>query len=274
MNLEATLLSRITELETLLLRQLASTPVLSIVTAAQLAVTDERVKRILAQQQFRDKRTLVIILTPNPRSELRSIFSNQPNSIRRAVEHPPEIRQHGWNFGVGAPAHSIDGDFIQTEGFRDVVNLYRDGELIVATRIDSESLAWANETRIHPLAFVEFVANTLTFYRLVLADMHIAPQTLRIELRLHGLIHNDVGISLPVGTINNVGWVFGGRRAPAATCSRAIPVDASTYNPARTSFLILREVYFWFGHAEEDIPYTTGTGDDRVIDTAAIASIG
>ena len=44
-------------------------------------------------------------------------------------------------------------------------------------------------------------------------------------------------------------------------------VDASRYDPARASFLILREVYVWFGHAEEDIPYTSGTVDDRMIDT-------
>ena len=30
---------------------------------------------------------------------------------------------------------------------------------------------------------------------------------------------------------------------------------------------------WWFGHSDEDIPYTTGSGDDRVIDVAAIANI-
>jgi hypothetical protein len=233
------------------------------------------VARILTQPQLSDTRTLVTIVTPDPPSELRSIFSDHPNSTRRAVENPPELRPRGWGIRTGGPARFIDGDFIQTEGFREVINLYRDGQLIVAVRIDREGLAWADksDSRIHPLAFVEFVTNTLTFYRLVLADMRITPHALNLELRLGNLIINAEGTSLPAGGINNIGWTYGSKPAPAAAWSRTVTVDASAYDPARASFLLLREAYVWFGHAEEDIPYTSGTGEARVIDTAAIGSI-
>lgn len=275
MNLEATLLSRITNLETLLQRQLASTPVLQPSSPVPPAITAGRVARILAQSQFNDTRTLVAIVTPAPPSELRSIFSDNPSSIRRAVEDPPELRPHGWGIRTGAAARFIDGDFIETESSREVIDLYRDGQLIVAARIDRDCLAWADmsNSRIHPLAFVEFLTNMLTFYRLVLADMRITPLALHIELRLGDLGINGEGTSLPAGPINNLGWTLGSKPAPAAAWSRTITVDASTYDPGRASFLLLREVYVWFGHAEEDIPYTSGTGDDRVIDTAAISSI-
>lgn len=276
MNLETTLLSRISNLEKLLQRQLESTPVLQQSSPAQPAITAGRVARIVAQRQFNETRILVIIVTPAPLSELRSIFSNHPNSIRRALEDPPELRPHGWSIGTGAPVRFIDGDLIQTEGFREVIDLYRDGQLIVAVRIDREGLAWADrsDSRIHPLALVEFVTNTLFFYRLVLADMRITPRALELELRLGNLVINAGETSLPAGRINNIGWTTGSKPAPAPEWSRTVTVDASTYEPARASFLLLREAYIWFGHAEEDIPYTRGTGEDRVIDTAAITSIG
>jgi hypothetical protein len=275
MNLEATLLSRVTNLETLLQRQLASTPILQQSSPVPPAITDARVVRIVAKPQFSDTRTLVIIVTPAPPSELRSIFSDQPNSIRRALEDPPELRRRGWGIGTGSESRFIDGDFIQTDSFRHVVDLYRDGQFIVGVRIDGESLAWTDKThgRIHPLAFVEFVTNALSFYRLVLADMRITPQALHIELRLGGLMTKGEGTSLPAGGINNVGWTLGYKVAPAAAWSRTITVDAATYSPPRAAFLLLREVYAWFGYSEEDIPYATGIGDDRVIDAIAISDI-
>lgn len=275
MNLEATLLSRITSLEVLLQRQLARSPILQPSSAASEAATSARVARILAQSQLVDRRTLTAIIAPVPRSELRSIFSEHPNGIRRALENPPELRVHGWGIGTGGAAQLIDGDFIQTEGGSRVIDLYRDGELIAATRIDRNSLAWADnaDIRIHPLAFVEFVANTLGFYTLVLSDMRVMPDALQIEIRLANLIQNGEATALPAGQINNMGWTFGSKPAPGPAWSRSITVEASPFDPARAAFLILREVYVWFGHPEEDVPYTVGTGDQKVIDTKAIAGI-
>jgi hypothetical protein len=220
-------------------------------------------------------RSLALIVTPAPPSELRSIFSEQPNSIRRALENPPELRPRGWGIATGATAQFIDGEFVETEGFRKVIELYRDGQLIAVTAIDRESLAWADKSdaRIHPLALVEFVTNALIFYRLVLSDMRSPPQALHLELRLNGLIENREGTSLPSGALNNVGWTFGARQASTTACTRAVTIEMSTYEPARAAFLLLRELYVWFGHSDDDIPYTSGTGDDRVIDTAAIANI-
>lgn len=223
-----------------------------------------------------DSRTLVIVITPAPPSDLRSLFSDEPSSIRRALESPPELRPHGWGLRTGAMARSVDGEFVQTESFREVINLYRDGQLIVASRVDRNSIAWADTTdsRIHPLAFVEFVTNTMIFYRLVLADMRIMPQALHVEVRLSNLTPNGEETTLPAGGVNNLGGTFGQKPAPAPQWSRTIIVDAATYDPERTAFLVLREVYVWFGHTEEDVPYTKKEGDERMIDTTAITSIG
>ena len=275
MNLEATLLNRITNVETLLQRQLASTLAPTASSTASPAITAKRVERILARQQFSDTRTLVIIIRPVPGSELRSIFSDHPNSIRRAIENPPELRAQGWGIRTGGAGRFVDGDFVQTESDREVLNLYRDGELIVAVRIDRHSLAWADNTdsRFHPLALVEFVTNTLSFFRLVLADIHIEPQRLEVEIRLGNLFRDSKGTSLPAGPVNNLGWTSGSKPAPTAEWSRTITIDPSTYDPARVAFLLLREVYVWFGHPDEAIPYTTSTGNDRLVDIAGITAI-
>ena len=238
LNLEATLLNRITNVETLLQRQLATTLIPQPSSAASAAITAKHVARILAQQQFSDTRTLVIVIRPVPRTELRSIFSDSPNSIHRAIEDPPELRAHGWGIRTGGAARFVDGDFVQTESYREVVNLYRDGELIIAARIDRGGLSWADKTdsRFHPLAFVEFVTNTLIFFRLVLADVRLEPQALQVEVRLGNLFKDSTGTSLPAGPINNVGWTFGSKPAPSAECLRTVSLDPTTYDPARAAF--------------------------------------
>jgi hypothetical protein len=87
------------------------------------------------------------------------------------------------------------------------------------------------------------------------------------------LMNDNERTELPAGPINNVGLTSGPKPASAATCSRRVTVEASTYNPTRAAFLLLREVYVWFGHAEEDIPYVTGSGDDKEVDTSVITSL-
>lgn len=275
MNLEATLLNRITNIETLLQRQLSNPVMPTSDSKASLAITAKRMAQILAQGQFSDTRILVIDIRPVPRSELRSIFSDHPSSIRRAIEDPPELRAHGWGIRTGAAARFVDGDSVEAESDRQVVNLYRDGELTVASRIDRHSLAWSDkrDRAIHPLAFIEFVTNIFCFFRLVLADMRIEPQSLEAEARLCNLFKDSAGTSLPAGPMNNLGLTFGSKPAPSDEWSRTISLDPTTYQPERAAFLLLREIYAWFGHPEEAIPYTTGTGDDKSVDLAGITAV-
>jgi len=78
---------------------------------------------------------------------------------------------------------------------------------------------------------------------------------------------------LPAGAINNVGWFGGAKPAPAGEWSRTITVQVSSYDVGRAAYLLVREFYIWYGHAEESIPYTTGVGDNRVIDIAGIKTV-
>jgi hypothetical protein len=96
MNLEATLLSRITNLETLLQRQLASTPVLRSSSPTQVAITARRVARILTQPQLSDTRTLVTIVTPVPRRNSDRSSRTIPTAlVAQSKTHPSFDRAVG-----------------------------------------------------------------------------------------------------------------------------------------------------------------------------------
>jgi len=51
-------------------------------------------------------------------------------------------------------------------------------------------------------------------------------------------------------------------------------ITTEAYEPRRVAFLLLRDLYGWFGHTEEDVPYAQGEIDEKRIDTSAINAIG
>jgi hypothetical protein len=50
-------------------------------------------------------------------------------------------------------------------------------------------------------------------------------------------------------------------------------VESGSYNPDRVAFSLIQELYFWFGHSEEAIPYTKESADGKMIDADQIANI-
>jgi hypothetical protein len=158
-----------------------------------------------------------------------------------------------------------------------MIHLYRDGALIVAVRIDRNNLAWSDkeDRDLHPLAMIELITNTTLFYSRVLDDLQPRPAQLLVGLDLELLHTEQRSVRLPAGGISGHYGFWGPRRdAPAPFWRTALTIDTATYDPARVAFLLVRELYAWFGQSEEDIPYTEGTEDDKRISTDAIQAMG
>ena len=154
------------------------------------------------------------------------------------------------------------------------MDLYRDGCLVLAGAISKEFLAWANNSssRIHPLALIELITNFANFFQLVLNDLRTPPKQLKFGIELNGLQLNGVKISLPEGPINPMGLIGHNREAPKDTWNCSIAIEGD-YNPESIAFQLARELYVWFGHSDEAIPYTKGAGENQAIDIDQIARI-
>ena len=277
-NLERELLGRIQSLESTVQRHFSAA--LQAQTEAQRAnLLRVRIARTLDYPSLKDKAVLIAYATPMESSEVRSIFSDRPESIRRRLENPPSIRGIGWGLATGASARFVEGQHLRVESYRVVTDLYRDGCLIFAGSISQDFLAWSDkkDARLHPLALIEVITNFMKFFRLVLDDLRTTPERVMVGLELDRL-HLGSKVHLPAGPIDPT-WgtllSFGpAPEAPSDTWKWKILMDAAAYNPERIAFEFARELYVWFGLAEEDVPYTTGEGDDRRIDLEQISRIG
>lgn len=226
---------------------------------------------------LRDRRCIILSAMPTEATELKTIFSENPEGIRRKLECPPRLRASGWDLPNLTQAEFVRGELIRVvERGRMIVDLYRDGTFVLAGQIHRNFLAWSDksDSHFHPLALIELTVNFTRFYGLVLKDLEVPPDSveLRVELRnMHLANENTLLGSGAVGTFHPFG--VGSKQAPEDNWSQEFAVAAKSYDPDRVAFLLIRELYLWFGHSEEAIPYTRDTGNGRVIDADQIASI-
>jgi len=221
-----------------------------------------------------NERSMILAATPMEAAELRTIFSDRADGIRHLLEDPPRLRDSGWNLRTWAQAKFVRGELIRIDGGRMVADLYRDGTFLLGGQVDRNFLAWSDKAdlRLHPLALVELTVSFTRFYGLVLKDFRAVPRTIefRIELRnMHLAGHKTQLCGGPVGRPYTAGPV----EAPEDTWGKDLAVLSEGYNPDQVAFSLLRELYLWFGHSEEAIPYSKDTEVGRVIAADQIAGI-
>lgn len=229
-------------------------------------------------EMFRNERSLILAATPMESAELRTIFSDQPDSIRRKMENPPALRGPGWDLPSSTQAEFVKGELIRTvERGRIVADLYRDGTLVVGAKVDRDFLAWSdkNDLRLHPLALIEVTINFTRFYQHVLADFRATPAQVKFRVELNNMHLEGQKVLLRSGSVQRFPALEGGARkeAPSDAWSKEFVVESGSYNPDEVAFRMIREIYLWFGHAEEAIPYTTEIEGMKVIDAAQIERI-
>ncbi len=223
------------------------------------------------------KRSLILSATPLEPTELATVFSDQTNSIRRKLEVPPKLRDDGWGLGTGDQAKFLQGELISVESHRMTIDLYRDGSLIFLGGVSRDFLAWSDpkDLRIHPLALVELTVNFTRFYQEVLKDFRVRPQRIGFKAELRNMHLSNQKTTLRAGTVQDFQYGSYGvpNEAPDDDWSKEIVVASEGYDPDLVAYSLLRELYLWFGHADEAIPYTKEVDGITVIDADAIAKI-
>jgi hypothetical protein len=175
-------------------------------------------------------------------------------------------------------AKFVQGELIRVEGHRSVADLYRDGTLIFVGHINANFLAWSDQSdlTIHPLALVELIANFTRFYALVVEDFRALPTQLLFSVALRNLHLDGKTNILPAGPVREgYSWYTGHKEAPANNwTSGDVLVSSESFDPDQVAYRLIREIYIWFGHSDEDIPYLKEKGNSWTVDTDQISAIG
>ncbi|HEX7154435.1 MAG TPA: ATP-binding protein [Thermoanaerobaculia bacterium] len=272
LHYERTLEGRLSAIEALL--QNAGPPqVPPQASETQQSVT-RRSRDAYQSSDFANDRAMLLTVYPVKPSELKTIFSSADETIRRKLENPPVLRSGGWDLATQQPGVIIRGELVRIRGFRRILDLYRDGTLVVGCLASDGFLAWTSpEQKLNPIGLVEMTYNVCAFYTFVLEDMRSKPEAIEIQMDLIGLHNDGVRTKLAPGTANQVFYQLVTdyiHAAPDESFAIRKQFRTAEYDPRSAAYQLLREVYLWFGFDEDKVPYVMEREGERLIDIDAL----
>lgn len=232
-----------------------------------------------AEEAVKQGRKMAMSAVPLPPSELQTLFRGGDGGIRKLLERPPTLRASGWDLETGGESQAIRGQMVRVaNGDRKILELYRDGTFVFVCRADDWFLAWASprgKQRINPLALVEVTVSFLTFYRNVIVDLVEAPRHIQVRVDFRNLHADGVKTSLAPHALGTYAQVFEMEVhvAPDNDFTFVKNFVVKDFDPAAAAYVLVREIYLWFGMNEEQIPYVKQDSARSVIDVDAISNV-
>lgn len=227
----------------------------------------ERVAIALIDADLSGKRSFALGAIPVESVEISSIFETRDAEVVRLIERPPELRRGGFDLDTGSSARILRGQLRRAVAAGSkVLELWRDGTLIFGATGDEDFLCWGRRPpgmsflRINPLVLIESTYLFAELSRLVFEKAQPKPKVIQFTVELNNLILDGKPCVLTPGPIGSLGWEFGSdfRQPPQQRASFLVQWNDFPINPGRVSFLLVREIYRWFGIEDENIPYKDG----------------
>jgi hypothetical protein len=212
--------------------------------------------------------------------DIRELFESRTSPLVQLIEHPPEIRASGFDLTVDYSSHIVRGALRRSVyAEHKLLEMHRDGLVIFVNRGNGDGLCWgrgsaqAQENRINQLVLVE---NIYLFTQLVhRAYGGRVPANFDVSYRLSliDVCSLERQCTLSSGPLDR--WGYGStHRENDPNMTRSLMVKQDTA-AERSAFLLLSEVYAWFGFETTEIPYAKDTTDEgRVIDEEALLIAG
>lgn len=230
-----------------------------------------------------DKRIIILVAYPKDKSgELKSLFTNERNSIKRKLEDPPlnagKIRYAGWSLETLDQGKIIEGQFVRVQnGDTKTIDLYKDGTLIFSGLSDERFLAWASKDglKINSIVLIELIYNFVSFYREVINDLTIKPNAILVEFRFFNMHLDGKRSYLVEGPIDAFPLFDKHYEAPANSSSLETPIDFKVKDfeagkIGEIAYKVVEKVYLWFGVPTENIPYIKIENSVKSIDIEKI----
>jgi hypothetical protein len=228
------------------------------------------ISRAVTDAALSESRVLALAAYPLGPTELKTTFQSGPDTIRYALENPPRVRgRGGWDLYAGPQSRIVEGTLLRcvTEGHK-VVDLYRTGALVFAAVVDGGFYCWAQDdpARIHPLALAEAMYNFVLFYQRVVSDMTTPQAKHKICVNLTNFLKDGTAVRLAPGVPDHWSSLYT-HEAPKDSWSKEVEFGTDAVRETGlAAFEMLREIYYWFGMSEQEIPYQKQDGGRSLID--------
>lgn len=239
---------------------------------------NERITRSLEEAGLKDRPAYVLLSYLANSPDIQGLFSTGTHKAVELLHHPPHIRNMGFALSTGDTPQIVRGELWRagTYGSRQVLELWRDGTIIFLAKGDEEFLCWGPQRRhgdnpINPYVLVETAYLFCQLASEIYKDLVPPESRARIGIGLANYLSGDFkGNMLPFRP-GIQGYEFGDslKIAPAESILRYIDTTIDI-DLGRISFLLVSQLYEWFGHTHDVIPFTTRRGENIVLDIEAL----
>lgn len=256
------------------LRNHANTPVSAI---SQEEVSGE-IQEALTAVQLQGKPSFALSAVPSRALNLAGLFESNSSDLVRLVEFPPEVRSSGFNLGTGERSKIIKGKIRRAidVGYK-IIEVHRNGVVIFANDGGGNGLCWGRPARqqesflINQIALIEYIYLFCNFSRSVHLSQMQENEKIIIAAEFFNLTMNGNPPRLEPGHPERFYGFNHEKSAPEGSRKFMCEINMST-SPERSAFLLLSEIYVWFGIETDKIPLTKlDPNQERIIDRDALS---
>jgi len=223
-----------------------------------------------------DMPVFIYSMVPLETTSYKNFFEAGP--LKSLLENPGQLRSAGWDLTTNSHAKIIKGDYIElTSAERKRIQVYEDGSLFVRVSADNDYLSWGlNENnfrempRLNTLALIEF---SLNFCRLCSAlTKYMEPQPSEVELKveIRNAFFDESKLLLVPHPVSSHWFALTDDRhvAPEASATRRLSVATEQLQsrPDVVAFLLVRQIFLWFGATADKIPYSSSEQNLKFVD--------
>ena len=223
------------------------------------------------------KPTFALTAAPLQATTLPTLFRGPDDPLVRLLNHPPGIRDHGFDIDAGT-TEIVEGQFRRAViPERLHLECWSDGTLIFVAEAQ-DFLCWGPATtiggglRINPLALIESTYLFCNLSHLIYRNhANPRPQGVEFSLTLYEMERNGQMAAMTPGPLDSHAHRFGHdvRTVPQAT-GEFLERATGDRTPEGAAYLLVQRVYTWLGFEEDDIPYVEEVDSERRISVEKI----
>lgn len=210
----------------------------------------------------RDEAPLVYYMaSPEGECDFPTLFRSRGERLVRLIERPPQLRAQGFEIWAGDRSEILMGRVRRNmlAGHR-LIELWKDGLFIFLAPGDEDFLGWRQHLFDWPIHISNFVlAESILMFcwlmKFIFEEADPKPSALRLTVGFDNLTR-------PMGPATLSTAPEGAMQLPGDTRKASGPnlevyqlAELADYDPERVAFLLMADVYNWFGYDSMSVPY-------------------
>jgi hypothetical protein len=224
-----------------------------------------------------DRPVFIYSMTPRGRTAYKQFF--EPGDLKKIIEDPGQIRYAGWDLTTRDRARIVNGEYLEVASAeRKRIQVYEDGSVLVRVSGDEDFLSWGQNTnhfdqapRLNTLSLIEFTLNFCKLCSRLVEVMEPQPREVNLKVEIKNAFFGEAKLFLIPQPVSSWAFTMTDDRhyAPEPAMARKLVVatDELRTSPNTAAYMLLRQIFYWFGVERGDIPYTSlASNGSRFVD--------